>query len=228
MSMEKITNNNMRSSSTSLVRAAARIGAALSILFTDESEKYGVHFCRAGSTTAAKGKAAKRGNVKVDSAGAPASAQTKQKNADIAGSTVASAASKKIADQQKTSTERKSAVDEDARTYDPFWEPKLQDYFSPLESYSGVSRTHEHYEGPVAAIPELQKTTWEEVVDFVIRGQPVVIRNSTDFWPFKEFTCQSIADKWPTGEMRDEGDHQSRVSLKEAFEAPKQGNTKAA
>ncbi|CAD7924425.1 unnamed protein product [Amoebophrya sp. A25] len=115
-------------------------------------------------------------------------------------------------------------VDADARTYDPFWEPRLQDYFEPLRDYSGVARTDELYRGPTAAIPEYGRITWEEVVDQVIRGQPIVIRNNTDFWPFKEFSCRDIAEKWPTGDLRDEADHQSRVLLKDAlFGSPSVG-----
>lgn len=96
--------------------------------------------------------------------------------------------------------------------FHPLQEPRVWDFFRPLENFRGEPQAKDEYVGPTAQIPRLNNPSSEEVKDLVRRGQPFVVEGLPAY-PMANWSCEDIAKRWPTGDMRDEYDHHSRVRV---------------
>lgn len=83
----------------------------------------------------------------------------------------------------------------------PLWEPPLQEYFSPLKDFQPAPSSQFT---PRAEIVRRTHITTDEFNDLIRKGQPFVVDDCAQGWPYLDWTCEDFAKSYPKGNMKSE------------------------
>lgn len=96
--------------------------------------------------------------------------------------------------------------------YLPLREPSKQSYFAPLAGHTpAFPWRNQHIPG--SSILRKSNLTKAEFDKLVRSGQPFVVDDCADGWPFKEWKCEDFGRHWPSGNMKAEYSSGGRTTL---------------
>lgn len=84
------------------------------------------------------------------------------------------------------------------------WEPRLQEYFEPLGTFSPTGPLDPSFSVPPAKIPRLRNISASTLRAHVTRGQPFVVEDCGTDAEYLAWRCTDFAERWPEGKMRAE------------------------